>query len=114
MDGQPELMLEADDFVLLPTTPGFTMSGFERVTPKLFDPHVAALAKSGLPVFPNEAGVWAVCRKCSELVDSEKWPALANHALRQFLKRNSAPRHEVPRVMGTVHRSSAAVRRAHD
>ena len=31
VDGQKELTLEAGDFVLLPTTPGFTMSGFEPV-----------------------------------------------------------------------------------
>ena len=33
VDGQPELTLEAGDFVLLPATPAFTMSGFEPVTP---------------------------------------------------------------------------------
>lgn len=42
--GQKELILEAGDFVLLPTTPGFTMSGFEPFIPDVFDPHVAALA----------------------------------------------------------------------
>jgi AraC-like DNA-binding protein len=44
VDGQKELRLEADDFVLLPTTPGFTMSGFEPVVPEFIDPHLAALA----------------------------------------------------------------------
>ena len=44
VDGQKELRLEADDFVLLPTTPGFTMSGFEPVIPEFIDPHLAALA----------------------------------------------------------------------
>lgn len=44
VDGQEELTLEAGDFVLLPTTPGFTMSGFEPVTPERIDPHLAALA----------------------------------------------------------------------
>ena len=44
MDGQKELTLEAGDFVLLSTTPGFTMSGFEPVIPQFIDPHVAALA----------------------------------------------------------------------
>ena len=29
VDGQPEIVLEAGDFVLLPHTPGFTLSGFE-------------------------------------------------------------------------------------
>ncbi|MDX2203368.1 MAG: AraC family transcriptional regulator [Hyphomicrobiaceae bacterium] len=44
VDGQAELRLGAGDFVLLPRTPGFTMSGFEPVTPELIDPHVAAAA----------------------------------------------------------------------
>ncbi len=44
VDGQEELALEAGDFVLLPTTPGFTMSGFEPVSPVLIDPHAAAAA----------------------------------------------------------------------
>lgn len=45
VDGQKELVLEAGDFILLPTTPGFTMSGFEPVSPTLIDPHAAATAK---------------------------------------------------------------------
>lgn len=45
VDGQRELTLEAGDFVLLPTTPGFTMSGFEPVIPEIIDPHAAAVAK---------------------------------------------------------------------
>jgi AraC-like DNA-binding protein len=44
VDGQRELSLDAGDFVLLPTTPGFEMSGFEPVTPEFIDPHVAARA----------------------------------------------------------------------
>jgi AraC-like DNA-binding protein len=44
VDGQKELTLEAGDFVLLSTTPGFTMSGSEPVIPQFIDPHVAALA----------------------------------------------------------------------
>lgn len=47
VDGQKELILEAGDFVLLPTTPGFTMSGFEPVNPQLIDPHVAAASADG-------------------------------------------------------------------
>jgi AraC-like DNA-binding protein len=43
--GQPQLTLKAGDFVLLPSTPGFTISGFEPVTPQVVDPHVAALTK---------------------------------------------------------------------
>jgi AraC-like DNA-binding protein len=47
VDGQKELTLEAGDFVLLPTTPGFTMSGFEPVVPQLIDPHAAAASPDG-------------------------------------------------------------------
>ncbi len=42
VDGQPALTLEAGDFVLLPATPGFTMSGFEPVRPMRFDPKVTS------------------------------------------------------------------------
>ncbi len=44
VDGQKELILQSGDFVLLPTTPGFTMSGFEPVVPEPIDPHAAAMA----------------------------------------------------------------------
>jgi AraC-like DNA-binding protein len=40
VDGQPALVLEAGDFVLLPATPGFTLSGFEPVRPDPIDPKV--------------------------------------------------------------------------
>ena len=40
VDGHRPLTLEAGDFVLLPATPGFTMSGFEPVRLEHFDPHV--------------------------------------------------------------------------
>lgn len=40
VEGQDVLTLEAGDFVLLPTTPGFTLSGFEPVTPEFIDPRV--------------------------------------------------------------------------
>ncbi len=46
VDGQEELVLEAGDFVLLPTTPGFTISGFEPVSPIPVDPHAAATASA--------------------------------------------------------------------
>ena len=42
VDGHRPLTLEAGDFVLLPATPGFTMSGFEPVRFERFDPHVRA------------------------------------------------------------------------
>lgn len=35
---EPAVVLEAGDFVLLPSTPGFTLSGFERVAPACVDP----------------------------------------------------------------------------
>lgn len=38
VDGQEALILEAGDFVFLPTTPGFTLSGFQAVTPERIDP----------------------------------------------------------------------------
>src|SRR5262245_10047470 len=40
VDGARPITLEAGDFVLLPTTPGFTMSGFEPVRPERIDPKV--------------------------------------------------------------------------
>ena len=42
VDGHRPLTLEAGDFVLLPTTPGFTMSGFEPVKYERFDPKVTS------------------------------------------------------------------------
>lgn len=40
VDGQRPLTLEAGDFVLLPATPGFVISGFGAVTPQHVDPKV--------------------------------------------------------------------------
>ncbi|MEY4544670.1 MAG: hypothetical protein RL685_865 [Pseudomonadota bacterium] len=42
VDGHRALTLQAGDFVLLPATPGFTLSGFEPVTPQRIAPKVAA------------------------------------------------------------------------
>jgi AraC-like DNA-binding protein len=42
VDGHEPLTIESGDFVLLPTTPGFTMSGFEPVKPERIDPKVTA------------------------------------------------------------------------
>ncbi len=42
VDGQAALTLEAGDFVLLPATPGFTMSGFEPARPVRIDPKTTA------------------------------------------------------------------------
>ncbi|SFC72644.1 AraC-type DNA-binding protein [Bosea sp. CRIB-10] len=41
VDGEEALTLAAGDFVLLPTTPGFTMSSFEPATPVLITPDLA-------------------------------------------------------------------------
>ncbi|MCB9598686.1 MAG: AraC family transcriptional regulator [Sandaracinaceae bacterium] len=43
VDGQPETTLEAGDFLLLPATPAFEMSGFEPVTPERLEPRVGPL-----------------------------------------------------------------------
>ena len=42
VDGERPLALEAGDFVLMPATPGFTMSGFEPVRFERLDPKVMA------------------------------------------------------------------------
>jgi AraC-like DNA-binding protein len=44
VDGEAALMIQAGDFVLLPATPGFTMSSFEPATPKLVDSKTATPA----------------------------------------------------------------------
>jgi AraC-like DNA-binding protein len=45
VDNQRAVTLEAGDFVLLPATPSFTISGFDAVKPLLIDPKVAASQK---------------------------------------------------------------------
>jgi AraC-like DNA-binding protein len=42
VDGERACTLQAGDFVLLPATPGFTLSGFEPVKPERIDPKVTA------------------------------------------------------------------------
>ncbi len=42
VDGEEPLALQAGDFVLLPATPSFTMSGFEPVRPTPLDPQAEA------------------------------------------------------------------------
>ncbi|MEJ8858213.1 AraC family transcriptional regulator [Variovorax robiniae] len=42
VDGEEGVTLEAGDFVLLPSTPGFVLSGFEPVTPLDIDPKQGA------------------------------------------------------------------------
>ncbi|WP_395404065.1 cupin domain-containing protein [Pseudoduganella sp. UC29_106] len=41
VDGQAPVTLGMGDFVLMPATPGFTLSGFEPITPQLIDPKTA-------------------------------------------------------------------------
>lgn len=41
VDGHAPLTLQAGDFVLLPATPGFTLSGFKPATPRRIDPRRA-------------------------------------------------------------------------
>jgi AraC-like DNA-binding protein len=41
VDGHRPVTLEAGDFLLLPATPGFTMSGFNPVIPQRIDPKLA-------------------------------------------------------------------------
>ncbi|WP_077964630.1 AraC family transcriptional regulator [Ensifer adhaerens] len=41
VDGEAPVTLQAGDFVLLPSTPGFTMSGFDPVQPTFIDPKAA-------------------------------------------------------------------------
>jgi AraC-like DNA-binding protein len=59
VDGHRDITLEAGDFVLLPATPGFSLSGFEPVTPERIDPK-ATLAptddvRHGTPDGPADA-----------------------------------------------------------
>lgn len=42
LDGQAPITLREGDFVLMPATPGFTLSGFGPAEPTLIDPHAAA------------------------------------------------------------------------
>jgi AraC-like DNA-binding protein len=42
VDGQAAITLRAGDFVLMPATPGFIMTGFEPVTPEFINPKIAA------------------------------------------------------------------------
>jgi AraC-like DNA-binding protein len=44
VDGEAPVILEQGDFVLLPATPAFALSGLEPVTPRLIDPFAARAA----------------------------------------------------------------------
>jgi AraC-like DNA-binding protein len=41
VDGEAPITLEAGDFVIMPATPGLTLSGFDPVAPKHIDPNLA-------------------------------------------------------------------------
>ncbi|OJW72238.1 MAG: AraC family transcriptional regulator [Sphingomonadales bacterium 63-6] len=45
LDGLDPVTLQAGDFLLLPTTPGFIMSGFEPAVPVMVDAQIAASAR---------------------------------------------------------------------
>ena len=48
VDGQEAVTLQAGDFVLMPATPGFTLSGFEPTPAKRMDPTASASARGEL------------------------------------------------------------------
>jgi AraC-like DNA-binding protein len=58
VDGEPELRLEAGDFVLLPATPAFTLTGFDPVVARRIDPVVtpapAGEVRHGTPEGPPD------------------------------------------------------------
>lgn len=57
VERQAPVTLEAGDFVLLPATPGFVLSGFESATPVQMDPYVAGAGEEvrhGSPDGPAE------------------------------------------------------------
>lgn len=58
IDGMEPMALQAGDFLLLPSTPGFVMSGFEPVTPELIDAHAISDSmdevRYGLPGVPPD------------------------------------------------------------
>lgn len=48
VDGEQPVDLQAGDFVLLPATPGFVLSGFEPAEPRLLDPNVTAAVEGDI------------------------------------------------------------------
>jgi len=57
VDGESPVVLQAGDFVLLPRTPGFTMTGFEPVEPRCIDPHAVVAedeVRHGAPEGPPD------------------------------------------------------------
>ena len=67
VDGHRPLTLAAGDFVLLPATPGFTMTGFTPVTPRRFDAKAEAAAgvtaevRHGTPTGPPVSMTASAC-----------------------------------------------------
>jgi AraC-like DNA-binding protein len=61
VEGCSPVVLEAGDFVLMPASPGFIMTGFAPVTPKVIDPNVAPVltgeVRYGSPDGPPEVRV---------------------------------------------------------
>jgi AraC-like DNA-binding protein len=49
LDAHDTRTLDAGDFVLLPATPGFAMTGFEPVTPTFIDPHAPPPSANDAP-----------------------------------------------------------------
>ena len=76
VDGQEPITLEAGDFVLLPATPGFTLSGFEPVTPVRMDPKAAASGNGrGPPRRARRAARRAPARRLLRLRLARRRPA---------------------------------------
>jgi AraC-like DNA-binding protein len=55
VDGQRPVTLEAGDFVLLPATPGFTMSGFQPLQPVRVDPKLMTASSEEVRHGPRDA-----------------------------------------------------------
>ena len=122
------LTLEAGDFVLLPATPGFTLSGFEPVKPERIDPKVTAAPDRRSPprhpaVDPPTCGCSAAtssstrpmrrcwCRCCRAVVHVRGVRAAldAGAARRRGIERSGTgprPRAHAPRG-GAAHRGAA-------
>lgn len=43
---------------------------------------------SGRPIFRTQSGVWASCRKCSELIEASRWSSLVERAYQKFVERH--------------------------
>jgi hypothetical protein len=46
----------------------------------------------------HAVGSWSACRKCTDLVEGEKWSDLTDRSLRKFVKRHGVARREVAAV----------------